>query len=735
MKKAPFLLPLVHPSKKRGYFQKKIVKPSSAPDYTKEWTSKFTNTRIYDEDNNCGYTVTKSMGIIHSQVFDEDGEPRQLTGSNLDPADGKDLDGIFFLRKTEDEINRGATTYLPIQYMGDINPVFCETGDVANIAQATIASVFAKAERVRYGDALTNGLLLVNTMASTPIVDGTTLFPASATPTKIAAATVAELGGWITWDAITKIASSGNALVGPGLLNFVNAVREVSNRISVIYGNKRNFLLDDKNTLTKAGGVPAVLYENVLFPGQTALFSQGAAGVQTAIGAGQEAAAVSAVLKKSLGLLLQAYLDPAAAADAADLTARKNTPANLAELTAERTAIAVLIARPANVTQAEYDERHDVFVSKLDSWVAGADRAARLQWIRNVDQDLSGAVKEASKVRRVVQVDPAGVAASGLAVKSGTAIPQGFLAASKYNPTVASTTRYEGEEGFESAGLSAIGIQMSDMPIIAALQGAQLAGVDSLDERSATGKGAPLFSRVGRNAGAAGYMEEQNEEEFIGRMMTGADSDFNPRNNSAFGRQQAARQREELEAARMFVPRVGDLLARGEAINLRFGVMAKNIQLLSESQSDPLVRLVGMVYLAAPWRRQTLLDMEAKNIPAPVGILGFRVGMYDMAIGIKVQAGKDTAFTAFGNSSFMLSDDAVLKVHYGNYTHYRYFVFKGDGLLVFNFFIRTQQNHCARGEECVCCLQHFPEPRPRWHGCDPLQVARAVYPRRGRDAG
>jgi hypothetical protein len=617
------------------------------------------------------------MGIIHSQVFDEDGEPRQLTGSNLDPADGKDLDGIFFLRKTEDEINRGATTYLPIQYMGDINPVFCETGDVANIAHATLASLFTEAERVRYGDALTNGLDLVRTMATTPITD-TTLSPVGATPAEIQAAPVANLGGWITWSAVSSIAASGNALVGAALKDFVNAVTNVALRISVVYGNDRNFLLNPKNTFSAKGGVPAVLYENVLFPGQTALFSAGGA----AVGADVDAAgAVSKVLKKSLGLLLQAYLDPGA--DAADLTARKNSAADVQALTAERALVSGLIAKAGNVTQAEYDARRAVFVSRLDSWVAGADRAARMQWVRNFDEDLSGAVKEASKVRRVAEFDAAATELSGLAIVRGTKVPAGYLAASKYNPAAPSTTQYEVEDGFETQFLSSIGIQLTDMPIIAALQGAQLAGVDGLDERSATGKGAPLFSRVGRNVGG-GYMEEQNEDEFIGRMMTGADSDFNPRNNSAYGRQQAARQREALEATRMFVPRVGDLLNRGEPVNLRFGVMAKNVQLLSESQSDPLIRLAGMVYLAAPWRRQTLLDMEAKNIPAPVGILGFRVGMYDMAIGIKVQAGKDTAFTAFGNSSFMLSDDAVLKVHYGNYTHYRYLFFNSLSPCVFN---------------------------------------------------
>jgi hypothetical protein len=44
--------------------------------------------------------------------------------------------------------------------------------------------------------------------------------------------------------------------------------------------------------------------------------------------------------------------------------------------------------------------------------------------------------------------------------------------------------------------------------------------------------------------------------------------------------------------------------------------------------------------------------------------------MYDMALGIKCKAGGETGYTYFGHSDFMLSDDAVIKVHYGNFTHY-----------------------------------------------------------------
>ncbi len=41
-----------------------------------------------------------------------------------------------------------------------------------------------------------------------------------------------------------------------------------------------------------------------------------------------------------------------------------------------------------------------------------------------------------------------------------------------------------------------------------------------------------------------------------------------------------------------------------------------------------------------------------------------------MALGIKCKAGSETGASYFGHSDFMLADDATIKIHYGNYTHY-----------------------------------------------------------------
>ncbi len=108
----------------------------------------------------------------------------------------------------------------------------------------------------------------------------------------------------------------------------------------------------------------------------------------------------------------------------------------------------------------------------------------------------------------------------------------------------------------------------------------------------------------------------------------------------------------------------------GVDARLRTRTLAANLDLLSKSTASGLERAVAAVYFAMPWRRQSLENMLSRNILPNFGILGFRIGLYDMAIGIKCKAGRDTAITWFGNSRFMLSDDATTMMHYGNYTHY-----------------------------------------------------------------
>jgi len=59
------------------------------PSYMTCWN----NTRIYNEDEDTGYTVTLMEGLRHCMVFNDDGTPRQLEGME-DPIDARDLEQV-----------------------------------------------------------------------------------------------------------------------------------------------------------------------------------------------------------------------------------------------------------------------------------------------------------------------------------------------------------------------------------------------------------------------------------------------------------------------------------------------------------------------------------------------------------------------------------------------------------------------------------------------------------------
>lgn len=60
--------------------------------------------------------MSKAEAITYTQVFDENGKPR-VPRDNISPADAKDMDGVFFLRRVIDPVTQ-QDTYLPIEYCG-----------------------------------------------------------------------------------------------------------------------------------------------------------------------------------------------------------------------------------------------------------------------------------------------------------------------------------------------------------------------------------------------------------------------------------------------------------------------------------------------------------------------------------------------------------------------------------------------------------------------------------------
>jgi hypothetical protein len=53
----------------------------------------FNNRRIYNEDEDTGYTVTLMEGLKNCMVFNDDGTPRSLEGMT-DPIDARDLEQV-----------------------------------------------------------------------------------------------------------------------------------------------------------------------------------------------------------------------------------------------------------------------------------------------------------------------------------------------------------------------------------------------------------------------------------------------------------------------------------------------------------------------------------------------------------------------------------------------------------------------------------------------------------------
>jgi hypothetical protein len=93
---------------------------------------------------------------------------------------------------------------------------------------------------------------------------------------------------------------------------------------------------------------------------------------------------------------------------------------------------------------------------------------------------------------------------------------------------------------------------------------------------------------------------------------------------------------DDLRARRSHVVDTGMLLNGRSDPRLRFGVLSRNLEQLNAFVNSGLERVVASTYFFAPWRRQTLESWLSRNIMPNFGIIGFRIGLYDMALGIKV---------------------------------------------------------------------------------------------------
>lgn len=113
----------------------KILPAIGSTDYRNDYHTTYLDTRIFDEDNDTGFTVVVKEALRHCQVFKEDGSPNNLPNM-VDQPDSMDLKECFFLRSVMNA--EGIEQFVPISYLGDIDAAFFRSDDAANWAATAV---------------------------------------------------------------------------------------------------------------------------------------------------------------------------------------------------------------------------------------------------------------------------------------------------------------------------------------------------------------------------------------------------------------------------------------------------------------------------------------------------------------------------------------------------------------------------------------------------------------------
>ncbi len=458
--------------------------------------------------------MSKAEAITYTQVFDENGKPR-VPRDNISPADAKDMDGVFFLRRVIDPVTQ-QDTYVPIEYCGDINPLFFGVRDVSNLAHAAIASVLTNVENRRAAhDALVNGLRLINAMAAAPLVAGQYEVPAAGT----VGVDVAALAGQTSWIALQQIASRGFAGISGPIEAFVRTVEEIATVGGNMMGGSNNLFLNPENALPIPGYQPGnaarALYENVLNYRAVPVYRFDDVN-NVDIAAGSEAGSVPG-LAQAYAYLSQALLDPQA--DAATLATRKLTPLSLADLAAVRGSLLA----PANANRDAYQTLRAQVLGHPE-WTKAKTQAEIKQYVAELDASLASAPRRAGgavagvRARSSVSTTLA-VSETNPSVVDGSARAAGFALASRFN-VLQPRDAYETTVG--QGAVELVGMRLEDIPLIRGLMGAQAAGND------VGRKGASSYSTQQSSLHYAddvdAPLESYFESEPIGRLVDDRDA-------------------------------------------------------------------------------------------------------------------------------------------------------------------------------------------------------------------
>lgn len=618
----------------------KVVNTMNDADFREGFLSCYLDTRVYNEEGDRGYTVKNATCLKYSMVFKADGTPNGDFADSVDPYDSNDMDQVFFLRG--ETTPSGGKKYVPIRYMGDIDPAFFRPSDAANLARTAIASLFRdQAERSRLSNALSAGKRLIDRLAMLPV--NTTALDATDKDTFAATA-----GGMVTFAGLNAIATSVGAAPEVAIAAaYIAALKDIANRIGSVLGGNGNIFLKPENALPMysdtalpadiqaAASPERVLHENLFAYRAIPLYT--IADTAAPVFSGAAGSAATAIYAKVIEAFNGSLLKDK------DLAAKGLTKA-------DRDAVSALIV---NVSKDAAGLKEAINVLKANvRYTAAPSEGALLDWINKLEKATLAGVAEVSQKTTPGTQGTRGATITDMAIypenpdaKNDVLFKKGLAMASAFDVTMPRqvTAGYQEDGAFKPSTFIGDQPRFQDMPIVQALLNAEQeigAGIGSRSGAGAGGRGA-----YASRGGLASF-----DDEPIG-------SSYNDYDGAA------------IDANRRFLPNVG-YYSGAEGVSLRFGTMAVNLDQLANLPMDGLERAVAIIYYGTEWRRENLENMDSHNIMQPVGYLGFRIGRYDMALGIKCKAGGSTGYTYFGHSDFMLADDASIKMHYGHYTHY-----------------------------------------------------------------
>lgn len=544
------------------------------------------NTRIYNEDEDTGFTVTLLEGLRNCMVFNDDGTPRQLEGLE-DPIDARDLEQVFWLRSETD--SSGRLLFKNIEIMGDIDPTFMPVESVAKLARTMINAAGQlsgqQEEEIRAIDrSLTAGAALVNRLANLPLGPNSGNLAAEAPWEE-------RIAGMTTWEGINAIAAREGVAEGTIAAAFIAALDGIgASPLAALLGGSSNMFLNPNNALGD-GRAPRVLYDNLF-----------AAGLVPLVKASERLARVAPTRLAEAVENIRGGLEASGVATgvvAARVVESFGTTAD-ARAEGQRTFLR-LYAALGEAPTLENVNRMLTFIEQhpIVADVDGRSPQVIVAWARQTRQALGSTATQTE-----------------FAAGTQLAISRGHRQLAKGDLPKMFRPRGPLERVPEEADIlvqSNIGSSVLDqMPIMQAVFAGQ--------------------NRVGSKAGGAGprgfdnLFAADDEDDFaepapVGSLFAGG----------AEGQEQI----DDLRARRSRLPETGLDLSRGDP-RLRFGVLSRNLEELSSFVGSGLERLVSTLYFTAPWRRQTLESWLSRNIMPNFGIIGFRVGLYDMALGIKV---------------------------------------------------------------------------------------------------